>query len=168
MSTLKTWAKRNDALIRKRYPEYTYESKLELTEGQLLARRQSLSKASRARWSPEKKAEVKVRRPGRVRKVEPAPVSPAEPEVPAWMPKTLGDLFDHIAAEVDRMITYRDQAAELRARNAELEAELMRLRTELTQERAVRLRAEAKQTRVTGDEEAGQGRERALADILRS
>jgi len=162
VSTLKTWAKRNDALIKKHHLQYTYDSMLELTEGQLLQRRHSLSKASRARWSPERKREVKVRRPGRVKVIE-----TVEPEAPEWMPKTLGALFDHIAAEVDKMIMYRDQAAELRARNAELEAELARLKMELTEERAVRLRLEAKTTRVGPVDEAGQGRERPLVDILR-
>lgn len=167
LSTLKTWAKRNDALIRKHYPQYTYDGMLELTEGQLLQRRQSLRKASHARWSPERTREVKVRRPGRVKVIEPAPV-PKEPVPPTWMPRTLGDLFDHIAAEVDKMIMYRDQASELRARNAELEADLARLKMELTEERAVRLRVEAKTLRVGPVDETGQGRERPLADILRS
>ena len=138
ITTLKTWARRN--------PKYVstelYESKLQLTSGELTARRHSLKKAVAAAATSRTR-----RRPG----TRPGPVKVKQPE-PAPEVDTPEQFTD---AFFDRMMMLREQAKLQAERIATLEDENNQLKYELAQLEGLRTERDKAQ-----EEEAASFRER--------
>jgi len=133
--TLKTWARRNPKYV----STVLYESKLQLTPGELTARKHSLKKAVAAAVVSRKRPRAGTR-PGPVKTHRPEPVPPevASPQ-------------EFTAAFFDRMMMLREQARLQAERIATLEDENSQLRYEL--DRVARYRTEMEQAK-EADEEA--------------
>jgi len=135
ITTLKTWARRNPKYVSKSL----YEEKLQLTPGELTARKHSLKKAVAAAVV-SRKLPRPVTRPGAVRTHQP---EPAAAEVAS--PQEFTDAF------FDRMMMLREQARLQAERIATLEDENSQLKYEL--DRVARYRTEMERTK-EADEEA--------------
>ena len=128
ITTLKTWARRNPKFV----STELYESKLQLTSGELTARRHSLKKAvAAAATSRKKRRRRDGTRPGPVKVKQPEPT----PEVAS--PQQFTDAF------FDRMMMLREQAILQAERIATLEDENTQLKYELYRTEAYRQRTKA-------------------------
>ncbi|MCH7576515.1 MAG: hypothetical protein IH822_01785 [Chloroflexi bacterium] len=117
ITTLKTWARRNPKYVSKEL----YESKLQLTPEELIARKQSLPKAVEAARGKPRRYSARTR---------PGPVT-----VTLWKPTSPQQFAD---AFLDRMMALRAEVGVQAERIAALENETNRLKYEQTQLEAYR------------------------------
>jgi len=134
ITTLKTWARRNPKFVSKSL----YEEKLQLTPGELTARKRSLGKAVAAAAVSRKSRRGDGTRPG------PVKTHPPEPTPGVTSPQDFVDAF------LDRFTILREEKGLLLKRNATLEDEVNQLKYELTRLESYRTEVDRKKA----DEEA--------------